>query len=1177
MDWLYNEINPTGENPVIFAYFCKSISMLVVFISMNSGFAHLFWWFLLFLFFSLHPVKSFSQAQFCIAIGGSGAEIAYEILQLSDGGYCIAGWTTSFGQGGRDVYIVKLNSIGIIEWTRTVGGSSDDDLTSALQTMDGGFIASGGTTTYGQGDKDIYVVKLALDGTVLWTKSFGDFGYEVSGTIIENYNGFYTLGGWTTSLGLGASEGYLLRIDNSGNLLWTRSLGGSGADLIYSIIQTPDYGFIAAGATGSFGAGSNDVYLAKFDTTGSLQWTKTIGGSAAEWSFSIVQTTDFGYIIGATTASYGAGSDDFYVLKIDSQGSLLWTRTIGGTGTEWSRSIIQTSDGGFAITGFTSSFGAGGQDVYLVKLTANGNFEWSRTFGGVGDDVGMSLIETSDGGLAITGSTTSFGSGGMDVYIIKLAPGNVNCCITSNDMGTTFSGGVAGSGGQISSGGFVSSGGISGSGGILTNQCCLFSVTSTISQSDPSCYGMNNGVALSSPTGGTPPYTFSWSNGQTDSVATGLSAGVYYLTITDNSSCIAMDTAYITAPPPMIVSLNKQDLSCDAGDLSIWSSASGGTAPFMYLWSTGSTTTSVTGLSSGTFTITVTDSKGCTATDTIGIYETGSPALSIINLQYPSCYGLSDASASITASGGAPPYTFDWSNGQSGSTVTGLDAGIYYVTVTDNNSCSDTDTITVYTPALLTASIFKQDADCDTADGVAVVTVTGGTSPLTVLWSNGSTSGSIVNLGAGVYSVTVTDTNGCVDSVTTVINETQSAGLYIDSLQNVTCSSINDGSVTVSASGTPPPYTFQWSTGQSVSGITQATMDSLQAGVYNLSVSDSNGCTAVLLITITQPSVLNVTTSSTGQTCLVYGTATATATGGTQPYSYLWSNGDTSSGIQNQASSIYSITVTDANKCIETSSVVIAMMDSVIVSINGTPEICGEQTVQLLASASPPADYLWNTGDTTSFIVDSPAVTTFYSVIAAVGICSDTADYLVTVFPAVNVILGNDTSIIIGQTISLQSSLSGGTPSYSYLWLPESGNSPSVEVTPSVSTYYSVTVTDANGCIDYDTVFIDVLLCDAEVFVPNVFAPACRCPDKYFRVFSDCIIEFEFLVFDRWGEKVFELQGADLQAVKSGDWWDGAYRDNPMDAAVFVWFLKYTTVNDPDEEKLLEGNVNLVR
>ena len=256
----------------------------------------------------------------------------------------------------------------ILTWDRTYGGSGDDAATSLIQTTDGGYAVAGGTTSKGAGGADFWVIKLEVQG----------------------------------------------------NEIWDRTYGGSGDDAALSLIQTTDGGYAVAGGTHSKGAGEMDFWVIKLEVQGKEVWDRTYGGSGDDSALSLIQTTDGGYAVAGDTRSKGARDLDFWVIKLDVQGKEIWDRTYGGSGNDGATSLIQTTDGGYAVAGDTRSKGAGGVDFWVIKLDVQGKEVWDRTYGGSGDDGATSLIQTTDGGYAVAGYTHSKGAGGVDFWVIKL-------------------------------------------------------------------------------------------------------------------------------------------------------------------------------------------------------------------------------------------------------------------------------------------------------------------------------------------------------------------------------------------------------------------------------------------------------------------------------------------------------------------------------------------------------------------------------------------------------------------------------------------------------------------------------------------------------------------------------------------------------------------------------------
>ena len=354
--------------------------------------------------------------------GGRGWDVANSIQQTSDGGYIVAGSTTSFGAGRRDVYVIKLDENGNKIWEKTFGGSGDDWANSIQQTSDGGYIVAGGTTSFGAGEKNVYIIKLDAYGNKIWEKTFGGSGEAYS--IQQTKDGGYIVAGWTEPFGAGGRNRkwnvYIIKLDENGNKIWEKTFGGRSHAEAYSIQQTTDGGYIVAGWTYSLGAGEKNVYIVKLNKNGNKVWEKTFGGWSNDVAYSIQQTKDGGYIVAGWTESFGAGGRDVYIIKLDEDGNKIWEKIYGGSGDDWANSIQQTSDGRYIVAGGTTSFGAGRRDVYVIKLDEYGNKIWEKTFGGWSDDVAYSIQQTKDGGYIVAGWTESFGAGGSDVYIIKL-------------------------------------------------------------------------------------------------------------------------------------------------------------------------------------------------------------------------------------------------------------------------------------------------------------------------------------------------------------------------------------------------------------------------------------------------------------------------------------------------------------------------------------------------------------------------------------------------------------------------------------------------------------------------------------------------------------------------------------------------------------------------------------
>ena len=354
--------------------------------------------------------------------GGSSADWGEEARQTTDGGYIIAGATRSYGAGASDVYLIKTDASGSKEWEQTFDGSDADYANSVQQTTGGGYIIAGATRSYGAGAADVYLIKTDASGNKEWDKTFGGTMDDYAHSVEQTTDGGYIIAGLTTSYGAGEEDIYLVKTDSSGNEEWEKTFGGGSTDIAYSVQQTTDGGYIIAGYTNSYGAGSYDFYLVKTDASGNMEWEKTIGGGSTDLAYAVQQTTDGGYIITGQTADYSAGWYYVYLVKTDASGNMEWDNTFGGSDYDDAYAVQQTTDGGYIIAGITFSYGAGEEDIYLVKTDSSGNMEWEKTIGGSSYDYAYSVEQTTDGGYIIGGLTISYGAGATDVYLVKVSP-----------------------------------------------------------------------------------------------------------------------------------------------------------------------------------------------------------------------------------------------------------------------------------------------------------------------------------------------------------------------------------------------------------------------------------------------------------------------------------------------------------------------------------------------------------------------------------------------------------------------------------------------------------------------------------------------------------------------------------------------------------------------------------
>jgi hypothetical protein len=420
------------------------------------------------------------QIQWQKSFGGFNEDEAYSIYPTSDSGYIVAGYTESNDgdvsgyHGNGDCWVIKLSPAGSLQWQKSLGGTNGEFANSVIQTYDNGYIIAGGTSSDdgdvsgNHGGSDIWLVKLSAAGTLQWQKCFGGSANEAASSVVQTSDSGFIVAGTSSSNdgdvsgNHGSRDWWVIKLSASGILQWQRSLGGTFDDQTNSIIQTYDGGYIATGYTYSNDGdvsgnhGAPDAWIVKLSATGSIQWQKCIGGSDGDIAQSIVQTTDSGFIFSGYTysndgdVSRNHGWSDVWVVKLSSAGILQWQQCLGGTGTDIANSIVQVSDGGYLVAGYTGSAGEipgyhGREDSWIIKLSHSGSTEWQKCFGGSNPDHAFAVCQALDGNYIFAGYTTSTdgdisgpGRGSYDYWIVKFgAVTEVNSIISSSAISIT--------------------------------------------------------------------------------------------------------------------------------------------------------------------------------------------------------------------------------------------------------------------------------------------------------------------------------------------------------------------------------------------------------------------------------------------------------------------------------------------------------------------------------------------------------------------------------------------------------------------------------------------------------------------------------------------------------------------------------------------------------------------
>ena len=695
------------------------------------------------------------------------------------------------------------------------------------------------------------------------------------------------------------------------------------------------------------------------------------------------------------------------------------------------------------------------------------------------------------------------------------------------------------------------------------------------------CFAASTGSINPGITGGTAPYTYSWSNATTAPIAINLPAGTHTLTVTDAGMCAAVFTYVLTQPAAgLSLSLSKTDVLCfggNNGDIS--STVAGGTTNYTYLWSNGATTPGIQNLIAGNYVLTVTDSKGCVISDNIDILQPAAPlALSTVVTDID-CYGNNNGSIDLTITGGTTPYLKAWSNSgtfviiDTTTTLANQYADDYTVLVTDANGCQATISETIAQPAApLAITGIVDHVNCyGLNDGAIDITVTGGTLNYTYAWSNGDVVQDVNTQLAGNYSVIVTDNNGCTKSASYTIDQPTAPLALSTFVTHVKCNGGGDGRIQSTVTGGTAPYTYSWSNGEVTPNLI-----SLTAGAYTLTVTDAQGCTAFTGAVVNQPAQpLVVTNVMTPVTCYGYsdGGIVISITGGNAPYTFNWGNqneillNNPSETLSNLIVGDYFIRVKDKNGCINEQVITVTEPAPFTIDYVVSDALCFEEnsgSIDItLAGGTVPYAVNWSNGQTTQDISSLLAGMYTYEITDDNGCkLNDSIDVGQPTLIEINYDIVEVTCIDQADA-AIYVTPYGGTLPYTYLWNTGSTLQDAEDLAPGM---YDITVIDGNSCSQ--TFDFEIYVNNEECLnIPNTFTPN---GDNY----NDTWVIGNIGLYPNASVKVFNKWGNEIYSSK-GEYkpWNGEFNAAPLPSEVYYYII----VLGNNEENEYTGTITIIR
>ena len=1134
-------------------------------------------------------------------------------------------------------------------WATYYGGSDSEDCQGMATDNSGNVVITGNTFStnfpvlsgyqllYAGSTKpwagDAYVVKLDPNGALMWATYYGgsdwDYGSGISADksgniffagVTASSNFPILAGGYSQAYAGGGSDAFVVKLNSSGTLLWSTFYGGSaGQENSYIGVATDNAGNVfLKGSTGSsdfptlilsggysqayLGGPNGYGFLVMFNSGGTRLFATFWGGGGGEYCTSIaVDGLGNALITGITAGGFpasggfqmtiGGGFCDAYVLKFNPNGTILWGTYFGGNSWDWGWDVAIDSGDNIIITGWTSSpnfpvtagayqsaFGGSSSvvfgDVFIAKFTSAGSLLWSTYYGAKTDEYGRKVAtDASD-----------------NIYVLMEAehvatPALVDVCsyqpiFNGGSAIDPFNGTIGKPEDQIVVK-FKSTG---------EKTCATYAGGTGEDELESAGGGMaiyGNSLYIAGSTDGGYPVTA----GAFQTVCGGMK-DVFIASLCTNicegqllGLNFSANTTSVCPNVPVTFSPTITN-SCDTANYKFsWTFTGGNPA------SSTSAKPTVTFSGVGTHDVALVLTTLC-KTDTVkrlsyitvnscGVLSSGITKADV------QCNGKNTGTATVTATGGTPDYTYAWSNGSSSvtsavtNTISGLLAGAYTVSITDGSSNTSTALVSITQPLALTSSITSPGIICFGTTTTATALPVGGSPGYMYSWSPiAQTGSSATNLNAGtVYSVTVTDNNGCTAASTISITSPAAIGINPIIINDATCGQ-NNGTAIASASGGTGSLSYSWSNGSSG----QTTIN-LLPGIVSVTISDANTCTKTATGTVANTggptASLTVTSSIICNGGL--GTITASAGGGNSPYTYNWSTGVSSIGtsttqqLSNLPANTYTVTITDNNTCISTTTLILSApaplsLSPVVSNANCTLD---NGRLKIVANGGTPAyTYSWSNATVT-------ATDSIYGL--AAGIYSVTVSDSKGCTATQASTIGASGQPVLNITPAQQTITAGSsvdftvTGAVNYSWSPKENltceNCANPTATPLISTTYTILATDANGCTVTAMVRITVnqgcVGDDADVFIANTFSPNSDGANDVLNIKGNGLKNIYWAIYDRWGNLMFET-------LDQSRGWDGSCKGNPVEAGTYVYYLKATCIKTNNEIRM-KGNVSIVR